>query len=529
MIGRGVSENEARNIAAVTASVQAIGLSAADLCVFNTPEDRNRLESVCKRVAPMPAPRDGARTPGSDHAALLGSIAPPDESVILERENCLKQIRFGAAMPQPVSYTFANGVPFSLSGSVHDKLVLLGAWHEAESWGRWTDGETAGLRIALEKPAEGRLVLSAVLVALPAGGTVSISVGDYRSPPAEPIAGVNRWDLPAGIIAGQRHFDVMFRASRAVRPSETGDSPDRRVLGVGIVNAGIEAFRPTICIPGQWLHLNSDAAPREVLLNGWHVAESWGVWSAAEKAVLRLTLQTPLIGPHRLEVELSGRPEPGILELAVDGHALPWSDIGEGERAWPLPVSVTAGKTELTIELAASPLFSPAELGDSADDRWLGVPIRSVGLFPEATKLRTGETYRIGAGPGDRGVLVSGWHELESWGCWSNGHDAVLHLPYPAVPAVDLALELELTPPLRGGMVALTVNGVPLPSRLLSKGWNTWVLPPEGLSGSTGLAVTIHAENPIRPMDIEDSEDDRLLGIGLSGFRIKPAAEVSQD
>jgi hypothetical protein len=228
-------------------------------------------------------------------------------------------------------------------------------------------------------------------------------------------------------------------------------------------------------------------------------------------------------------MELSGRPDPGLLELIANGHKLPWTDISEGDRAWLLPPSVTEGQTEITIEIKASPLFSPAEFGNTNDDRWLGVAVRSIGLFRESVTLRSRENYRIGSGPGDLGALESGWHGLESWGCWSDGEEASLYLAYTAKLTGDYALELDLTPPLLGGMVILTVNDVRLAPTLVAKGWNAWMLPAHCMAAGTGLSVRIAVGHAVRPSEFEESEDDRLLGIGISGFRIRPAHEVEQD
>lgn len=527
MAANGIPQAEAQAVVRATAEAQAIGLGAADICVFSDRAEADRLGPASKRFAIVPMA--GEPDTVGVHAALLAATVPPDERLLAERNQRLTWIRTAAYPPGPEPYRFVNNTAFPLSGTPHDPQVLRGKWQEAEPWGRWTDGDTAGFHIDLADPAMSDVWLEAELVPLPAGGTVTLSVDGHVFAPVEPLAGINRWELPPGLIRDKAGFDVTFQASRAIRPSDRGNSADRRLLGIGFANIRVTSLQPARCVPGQWLRLGSADAPQGVMLDGWHLPEPWGVWTASENARLRLRFADRLAGRYRLELELSGRPETGILEPVIDGHVLPWSDIGAGERAWPLPPGLTLGKTELIIELNASPLFSPAESGESADDRWLGVAVRSVGLFPENAILRTGQTYRIAAGVDDFGVLVSGWHAVEVWGCWSDGHEATLHLPYPADLAGDLVLELDLTPPLLGGMVTVIVNDITLSPCLLSKGWNAWRLPPDCLAGSPGLTVRIQVPQPVRPIDIEPSEDDRVLGIGLSGFRVRSALDIARD
>jgi hypothetical protein len=119
-------------------------------------------------------------------------------------------------------------------------------------------------------------------------------------------------------------------------------------------------------------------------------------------------------------------------------------------------------------------------------------------------------------------MLVEGWHELEPWGCWSAGADALLVLPFEVPLDGDYILTMNLLPPLLDPAVRLTVNGVELVAADVLDGLNEFALPRSCTDGQSALSIAVHVEQPARPADVKESVDDRLLGAGIRGFAVYP-------
>jgi hypothetical protein len=128
-------------------------------------------------------------------------------------------------VPDKRRYVFASGVWFPMSGSAWDQQVLLDGWHGAETWGRWSDGAEASLRITLADPAADELTLELDIA--------PSTVDDAGLGSLKPVPGSNTWDIPMGLIRGKSSFVVGLHVSETARPALSGGSSETRILGIG--------------------------------------------------------------------------------------------------------------------------------------------------------------------------------------------------------------------------------------------------------------------------------------------------------
>jgi hypothetical protein len=311
----------------------------------------------------------------------------------------------------------------------------------------------------------------------------------------------------------------MFCAARA------GMGADDRELGIGLRGIRLVPFVPTLHEPGTRLRLARPEALDEVLRGGWHAAEDWGSWTSGQDAAFRLAFVEPLSGIFRLEMDVAPPRVTSALTVSVNGQALPAMMPAAGRNDWLLPERLTAGQRVLLIGLHVSATFCPAELSGSADDRTLGIGVRWIMLHREAAATcPIGEVVRISSETGDRGMLVAGWHKPEPWGCWSAGADGSIQLRFDTKLTGSYVFEADMMPPLLNDRVVLSVNGTILTPVLVVDGPNEWVLPRSCTDGYSGLKIHLLVALPVRPMDVIDSTDGRILGIGLRSFRVREVA-----
>jgi hypothetical protein len=83
------------------------------------------------------------------------------------------------------------------------------------------------------------------------------------------------------------------------------------------------------------------------------------------------------------------------------------------------------------------------------------------------------------------------------------------------------ALEFEMMPPLLDLSVTLSVNDTVLETIFAMDGPNEWALPRSCTDGQTQLIIHLLVARPARPIDVMDSTDERMLGVGISSFRLR--------
>jgi hypothetical protein len=415
------------------------------------------------------------------------------------------------------------GVFMPIRAASMPRQVLLTGWHAPEEWGCWTSKLTASLRLTLPEPASGSVRLELELTLPPTVPMLTLVVNGTALPAITPATGRNRWDLPTHATNGRTELHVQLSIPETYCAARADEGADDRELGIGLRGIRLVPFVPAFHEPGTRLRLARPQALEEVLRDGWHPTEDWGCWTSGQDAVLRLAFHEPLFGLFRLEMDLAPRPVASALTVSVNGQALPAIVPVTGSNSWTLPERLTEGQPALLIALHVSQTFCPAAIGPSTDDRVLGVGVRWITLHRHAAATcPIGSAVAISSDLGDRGILVAGWHKLEPWGCWSSGPDAAMLLCFDAVLAGPYVLEVDMMPPLLKGPVILSVNGERLDPVSVSDGPNEWALPQSVTDGQSMLDMHLLVALPVRPSDVRDSKDGRVLGVGVRSFRIRP-------
>nr|WP_294507573.1 glycosyltransferase [uncultured Rhodopila sp.] len=401
--------------------------------------------------------------------------------------------------------------------------LLLAGWHPAEEWGCWSNGNTASFQLTFARPLRGSHRLELNLMPSPAGGTLTLSVNDRPLPPVSVSDGTNRWILPPEVTAGQTRLLIVLSVSVTFCPKAAGTAADDRILGVGLRGIKLLDYVPGTCAVGRPLALAPPMDLDGILLEGWHPSEGWGTWTNARGATLRLTLGEAMSGSFALEFEFAARAIETTVTVSVNGFELPGVHTSGGLAVWRLPASCTDGQRDLVVGLQVADTFRPADLGASRDDRDLGIGVRSVTLIRESAAIcPIGPKVAVSSSLGESGMLVDGWHQLEPWGCWTTGTDATMIVQFGTLLEGTFVLQMDLVPPLLDRQVDLVVNGIALEPIDVVDGLNEWMLPRDSTDGQSVLTIGVHVEHPARPLDVKESSDDRLLGIGLRTFRIVP-------
>ncbi len=123
---------------------------------------------------------------------------------------------------------------------------------------------------------------------------------------------------------------------------------------------------------------------------GWCDPEDWGIWTKGYQADLRIPLAHPMNGPARLTVEAGAYISPRHpwlrVRVTVSGEAIGEWVIDTSEpvaRTLPVPAAAIAGKSELLLSFHLENPVSPAECGESDDQRMLGLGLRRLRVDAE--------------------------------------------------------------------------------------------------------------------------------------------------
>lgn len=173
------------------------------------------------------------RTDG-DHIYLLGAI---------RKEDRLPQWALG---PTPLApYHVGDRIDFARTG--YPERYFTRGWSSPESWGTWTNGEIAELRLqptkphgALELVTEARAFvgpsLPAQVVDVMVNGN-AVAQLTFESPDAVE----KRLRLPLSAVKPEGDIILTFRVPTAKSPAELGMSSDPRQLGIGVISARLQS------------------------------------------------------------------------------------------------------------------------------------------------------------------------------------------------------------------------------------------------------------------------------------------------
>ena len=123
---------------------------------------------------------------------------------------------------------------------------------------------------------------------------------------------------------------------------------------------------------------------------------------------------------------------------------------------------------------------------------------------------------------------VDGWSDLESWGRWSDGRKCHLFFRLNAAPSTDLILSADIIAFTRKAHprqeINILANGIPVGRWVFTYGeperGRKLLIPMKVFGEEPVLKLTFEILNPQSPKNLGESEDPRLLGIGLKSLSI---------
>lgn len=146
------------------------------------------------------------------------------------------QVRAEAPAPQP--YTLGQALNFN---DVQVEPYLRKGWSGRESWGRWTDGPVAELRLPMDKfSTDGNYTLTLTCgLFQPDKQTVIVSLNGVPIGKIGPNPSKRDVRLPFdGKLLRQQNL-IVFHIEKPVSPKELGHSDDPRKLGLGALTLAI--------------------------------------------------------------------------------------------------------------------------------------------------------------------------------------------------------------------------------------------------------------------------------------------------
>ncbi|MFL5281356.1 MAG: glycosyltransferase [Rhodopila sp.] len=501
-------------------------LAADILALCSNPENLAARRALVREV------RDSLHR-GPGYADCLAKLPAPTAAWQAQR---LAQWQDAIAPAQRTAiapYWFTLNAPFAMTGTIWDDQVLRYGWHEPEDWGRWMDGATSEIIIRLTEPSSIPLGLDLDLVPSPVEATLSIMIEDSTLATIQPVSGSNVVIVPLPLIEGTAEFVVSFHTSAAFCPADVSEVPDARILGVGFRGVRIVSRAGTVLSIDQPLRVSSRMLPWDLLLDGWHDCEGWGCWSKDRSAHLQINVAEPLQGLMELQLDLFPSAHDALLTLSVNGQELPQVQPADGLNCWPLPSTVTDGASRLVIGLEVSAMARAGETGSDADDRMLGIGLRSIRMVSrEPTMVALDQKVPVIAGAVPWDLLLDNWHPPEEWGCWSDGKTAAFQIRLREAVAGPLALDLDVTTAMADAALTVAANGSVVSTTNVEPGLTRCLLPKDLAAGTDRFVVRLSVSDTLQEEAVALAKEGRILGIGLRGLRFThltpPAIQVGK-
>jgi hypothetical protein len=114
-------------------------------------------------------------------------------------------------------------------------------------------------------------------------------------------------------------------------------------------------------------------------------------------------------------------------------------------------------------------------------------------------------------------IGLRGFSAPEAWGRWTDGEEAALVLAEALPDRFDLALEAWAYGPNAGLPVEVRAGGA-FQTVLLGPSRGSRSL---SFRGASGRRLVFHVPHPVRPREVGDGGDDRLLGIAIARLQIR--------
>ena len=271
--------------------------------------------------------------------------------------------------------------------------------------------------------------------------------------------------------------------------------------------------------------------------SGWSSPEDGGIWTVGPRSELRIAVDEIGDGQHELALMIVSicvaRDDLLTVALLANGEHVETREFGYTLRfPWrmELPARVwSAREIELTF-LVHEPR-SPLALGQSIDERPLGIHIGSVAVEPVDRRVAVGEDVHFGTGSGAERLLVEGWSAPEPTGVWTDGEEARLALRLTGSPPTAVELVLDVVPFVTPEHATLQVEVWTHEERVALQTFRhdedvqplRVHLPDALMDANRGVVLDLRLRHPVRPIDLGLSADPRRLGLHLRSLTSREA------
>jgi hypothetical protein len=436
-------------------------------------------------------------------------------------------------------------------------------WAYPDERGIWTQGTRSELSLAFDGLDESdhvlRLSLGSICVAADASLRVQALVDGEPAAARNFRYGDPEWhiELPAGARADWK-VDLTFEIDEPTSPLELGWASDARRIGILLNAVTLLPTRDDAARAGlarerrlaRWaargeagerrLHVRArepveldDLSAYGAFGDGWIVyPQEAGIWTEGSRSELALTLDG--IGESDCVLALSlgsicvASDASLKVEAHVNGERVAVRDFTYGDPEWriELPAPVPA-EVDLAFEIEEP--NSPAEVGWSADDRRLGILLRTIALEELDRSVRPGEEIVVAEGSGAERLLGQGWSTLEQTGVWTDGEKASLVLKQtdlaPEAAELVLAVSAFVTPDHPELKVEVSALDEQLAGRVFRQGEAQRLLRipwPAAAAAQAGRTLfELCLSDPARPVDLGLGDDVRRLGLHLEWLMVR--------
>ena len=458
-------------------------------------------------------------------------------------------------------------------------LVKTGSWFATESWGSWSSGLSAGLRLVLAEPAVGPFLLIVRARSLLAPGLrfqCGVSVNDRPIGQLTFVSnGASTFTFLIGVeVIGQdRVVAIVFENESVHRIADlTQAKTDERRVGIGVefvVLADIGFLSDPLTyldagerdmarqLVGRWITLEPAAIQRRLLHGAW-TGTSWGFAGATGRSSLMLTVhedpEAEIVVECRVRAVATPTSAQSVLVLANNAPVASWRFLDDSicVREFRIPPEVRHKQQPIAVEFVAREERSPAALQIGSETRAIVFGLfelryGTARLFKQredawqllAPAYPVGKLIGFQSSVGAEEIsaapyLQDGWLPAESDGTWTLGSSGRLRLrlaaPLQGSALLDVKLRgfgtLELGPT----TVHVAINRHAVLAVELSTDAEcgaTGLLSADLLAGGQDLRIEVTAGRVRSPFGVQQSEDDRLLGVQLSSMRLRPVIPLA--
>ena len=270
-----------------------------------------------------------------------------------------------------------------------------------------------------------------------------------------------------------------------------------------------------------------------ILGSGWHQLEADGVWSSEKTGRLFLRLnKSPRDGvviflTMRTLAGAEGKVEVGFFSAGEQLHRIAFTDDGWTTAAVTVPARLIDDSHSFELEIVADRTVRPSSLGESRDDRELGVRVTQIDIRPTSV-MTLGGAYRVGSESSVQDAFCEGWYSVEDEGIWS-GEEACLQAEVRADRLVnEVALEASVrvfgTAFTGPAQVSIRVGDVEVESWRFDSDAierRRVVLPLEELDDKRFVNFTLHRINCVSPSQAAMDQDTRKLGVWFGELAVQ--------